>query len=166
MRRIKIALLIFVFCCAVCLQFSEAQKNTTPAKTIDDTTLRGADARPADWLTHGRNYSETRFSPLTQVSAGNVKNLGLAWAFETQTTRGLEATPLVADGKVYISTKKKLVVLAAGRGKKLLSEVTLGSTAYATPVAANGSLYVCSQSYLWAVQKGAHEVLAPVAAGE
>ncbi len=65
------------------------------------------------------------------------------------------STPLVADGKVYLGTKKKLVTLAASKELKVLSEITLGSTAYATPVAANGSLYVCSQSYLWAVQKGA-----------
>jgi outer membrane protein assembly factor BamB len=65
------------------------------------------------------------------------------------------STPLVADGKVYVNTKKKLVVLAAGKEKKLISEITLGAAAYETPVAANGTLYICSQSYLWAVQKGA-----------
>jgi len=76
-------------------------------------------------------------------------------------------TPLVADGKVYIGTKKKLVILAAGKELKMLSEIPLGSAAYATPVAANGTLFVCSQSYLWAVQKGATEAAAPaLAAGE
>jgi outer membrane protein assembly factor BamB len=75
------------------------------------------------------------------------------WVYET----GAEtwSTPLVADGKVFINTSKKLVVFAAGKQMKLLSEVTLGSTPYATPVAANGTLFVCSQNYLWAVQKGA-----------
>jgi outer membrane protein assembly factor BamB len=71
------------------------------------------------------------------------------------------STPLVADGKVFVSTKSKLVTLAAGRTLKVLSEVPLGSNAYATPVAADGTLFVCSQSYLWAVQKGAKEVPAP-----
>jgi outer membrane protein assembly factor BamB len=65
------------------------------------------------------------------------------------------SSPLVADGKVYIGTKKKLVVFAASKEKKLLSEINLGSSAYATPIVANGTLFVCSQSYLWAVQKGA-----------
>lgn len=65
------------------------------------------------------------------------------------------STPLVADGKVFVDTKKKLVVFAASKDKQVLSEVTLGSSAYATPVAANGTLFVCSQTYLWAVQKGA-----------
>jgi PQQ-dependent dehydrogenase (methanol/ethanol family) len=120
MRRIKIALLTFVFCCAVCLQFSEAQKKTSPAKTIDDASLRNADARPAEWLTHGRNYAETRFSSLNQISAGNVKNLGLAWAFETQTTRGLEATPVVADGVIYTTGSWSVVfAIDARTGKQL-----------------------------------------------
>ena len=65
------------------------------------------------------------------------------------------STPLVADGKIFVSTKSKLIVLAAGREMKVLSEIPLGSSAYATPVAANGTLFVCSQSYLWAVEKGA-----------
>ncbi len=72
------------------------------------------------------------------------------------------STPLVADGKVYVDTKKSLVTFAAGREKKVLSEVTLGSSAYSTPIAANGTLFVCSQSYLWAAQQGAH--LVPVTA--
>ncbi len=82
------------------------------------------------------------------------------WVYDTNAETW--STPLVADGKVYIGTKKKLVVLAAGREMKVISEVSLGSSAYATPVAANGTLFVCSQSYIWAVQKDAK--VAPVAA--
>jgi outer membrane protein assembly factor BamB len=86
------------------------------------------------------------------------------WLYQTHAETW--ATPLAADGKVYVSTNKKLVTLAAGRELKVLSEVPLGSAAYATPVAANGTLFVCSQSYLWAVQKGAKEPPPPVAAAE
>jgi outer membrane protein assembly factor BamB len=60
----------------------------------------------------------------------------------------------VADGKVYVGTKKSLQVLAAGREDKLLSEIRPGSPIMCTPVAANGVLYVASQKYLWAVQAG------------
>jgi outer membrane protein assembly factor BamB len=67
------------------------------------------------------------------------------------------STPLVADGKVYVNTTKKLITLADDKAMKVLSEVSLGSNGYATPVATNGTLFVCSQSYLWAVQKGAKE---------
>ena len=81
------------------------------------------------------------------------------WVHETNAETW--STPLVADGRIYICTKKKLVTLAAGKEKKLISEVSLGSSAYATPIVANSTLFVCSQSYLWAVQKGA-KMAAPV----
>jgi outer membrane protein assembly factor BamB len=84
------------------------------------------------------------------------------WVYETNAETW--STPLVADGKIFISTNKKLVTLAAGKVVKLLSEIPLGSAAYATPVAANGTLFVCSQSYLWAVQKGAKTAVPHVAA--
>jgi len=74
------------------------------------------------------------------------------WVHDTKTEDW--STPLVADGKVYVSAKNKLITLAAGRELKVLSEIPLGSSACATPVAANGTHFVCSQSYLWAVQQG------------
>lgn len=61
-------------------------------------------------------------------------------------------TPLIADGKVYLGTRRGLTVFAAGRKPKKLSEIALGSASYGTPVAANGVLYVASQRYLWAVK--------------
>jgi quinohemoprotein ethanol dehydrogenase len=60
-----------------------------------------ADEDPGNWLTHGRTYSEQRFSPLDQINDENVKDLGLAWHFDFGTNRGLEATPLVIDGVMY-----------------------------------------------------------------
>ena len=52
----------------------------------------------ADWPSHGLDYAETRFSRLTQINAGNVKELGLVWSYNLESTRGVEATPLVVDG--------------------------------------------------------------------
>ena len=59
---------------------------------------------------------------------------------------------LVADGKVCLPTQKQLWVLGAGKEKRVLSEIHLGAPIWATPVAANGVLYVASKQYLWAVQ--------------
>jgi len=62
---------------------------------------------------------------------------------------------LVADGKVYMPTPKGLTVLAAGKEKKVLSQINVGATIYATPVAANGTLYIASRAgWLWAVSQG------------
>jgi outer membrane protein assembly factor BamB len=64
------------------------------------------------------------------------------------------ASPLVADGKVYFATRGgDVLVFAASREKKLLSEVRLGSPISATPVAANGTLYFSTQKQLFAVAK-------------
>ena len=69
--------------------------------TVDDARLRAAAGEPGNWLTHGGTYAEQRYSTLEQIRADNVAQLGLAWSFDTQTNRGLEATPSVADGILY-----------------------------------------------------------------
>ncbi len=60
---------------------------------------------------------------------------------------------LLADGKVYLATKKDFFILAAGKEPKVLGQIYLGAPAYSTPIAANGVLHVASQRYLWAVQQ-------------
>jgi quinohemoprotein ethanol dehydrogenase len=124
-RRIKILLLFLLCCCTVFLKAPFAQKNSsTPAAKgaaqIDDAALRKADSRAGDWITHGRNYAETRFSPLSQINTDSVKKLGLAWSFDTDTTRGLEATPLIVDGVMYTTGSWSVVfALDARTGKQL-----------------------------------------------
>ncbi len=71
------------------------------------------------------------------------------WVHETNAE--VWASTLVADGKVYKPTLKGLWVLAAGKEKKVLSQIHLGAPSWASPVAANGTLYVTSRRYLWAV---------------
>jgi len=63
------------------------------------------------------------------------------------------ASSLVADGKIYFPTERHLWILAAGRELKVLSQINLGAPIWAPVVAANGTLYVASKNYLWAVQK-------------
>jgi outer membrane protein assembly factor BamB len=63
------------------------------------------------------------------------------------------ASAFVADGKVFIGNEKGvLTVLAAGREKKVLSEVRLPAGIVCTPIVANGVLYVACQTFLYAVQ--------------
>ena len=73
----------------------------------------------------------------------------LHW-FEPMTSE-IWGSTLVADGKIYLGTKKGLVVMKAGKEKPTPTIIPLGTPAYATPVVANGVLYVTSQRYLWAV---------------
>jgi outer membrane protein assembly factor BamB len=76
------------------------------------------------------------------------------WVHETQST--VWGSTLVADGKVYMPTPKGLYVFATGRVKRLLSHVSVGATLDATPVVANGDLYIASRAgWLWAVRQEA-----------
>ena len=54
---------------------------------------------------YGRSYGEQRFSPLDQVNRDNVANLGLAWFADMRSTRALEATPIVVDGMMFLSSE-------------------------------------------------------------
>jgi quinohemoprotein ethanol dehydrogenase len=60
-----------------------------------------ADAEPGNWLAHGRDYGEQRFSPLDQINSRNAGELGLAWYWNTGTRRGLQSTPIVVDGVMF-----------------------------------------------------------------
>jgi PQQ-dependent dehydrogenase (methanol/ethanol family) len=73
------------------------------SQLVDDARLRRAATEPGSWLAHGRTWAEQRYSPLARIDTSNVGQLGLVWSFDMQTTRGVEATPIVADGVMYVS---------------------------------------------------------------
>jgi len=74
-----------------------------PAGNVREARLFRADSEPQNWFTAGRDAGKTHFSPLAQINRRNVARLGFAWAFETGTTRVLEATPIVVDGIMIAS---------------------------------------------------------------
>jgi quinohemoprotein ethanol dehydrogenase len=87
---------------------------------VDDARLLAGDADGANWLSYGRTYDEQRFSPLTEVSDSNVSQLGLSWFADMDTSRGQEATPIVVDGVMYVSTAWSMVKAYDGATGKLL----------------------------------------------
>lgn len=71
---------------------------------VDGEALLNAGDDGANWITYGRTYDEQRFSPLDQINTANVDELGLAWFADMDTARGQEATPLIIDGKLYLTS--------------------------------------------------------------
>jgi outer membrane protein assembly factor BamB len=66
------------------------------------------------------------------------------------------ASPLAADGKVYLGTRSgSFYVFAASREKQVLSTLDLGRPVSSTATAANGVLYVATMSHLYALRQGA-----------
>lgn len=87
---------------------------------VDDARLLAANEDGANWMSYGRTYDEQRFSPLTDVNDGNVGQLGLEWSADMDTARGQEATPIVVDGVMYVSTAWSMVkAYDAATGKPL-----------------------------------------------
>jgi quinohemoprotein ethanol dehydrogenase len=96
------------------------EPRTARATFPDNQRIVDADRDPGSWLTHGRTYSEQRFSPLTSLTPESVGGLGLAWSYELRTNRGAEATPLVVDGIMYVTSSWSIVyALDAKSGKEL-----------------------------------------------
>lgn len=62
----------------------------------------------------------------------------------------------VVDGKVYIGDEDgDLLVFASAKEKKVLNEVNMGAPILATPVVANGTLYINTQTHLYAIANDA-----------
>jgi alcohol dehydrogenase (cytochrome c) len=68
----------------------------------NDRLLKGT-ADPSSWLQYGGDYGGMRHSPLTQITPANVGQLTVQWAFQTGQLGKFEATPIVANGIMYIT---------------------------------------------------------------
>ena len=113
---------------------------STPAApavaAVDAARLVAADSEPGSWMSYGRTYSEQRYSPLTAINASNIDTLGLAWSYELNTKRGIEATSIVVDGVMYTSSAWSIVhALDARTGAHLWS--------FDPKVAKDKSLHTC-----------------------
>jgi len=97
-----------VACMAATPVLAQEQDGVSAAE-VNFQRLVDADDFPGDWMTHGRTYSEQRYSPLAQIDRSTVSDLGLAWYADIDTSRAQEATPIVVDGKIYVSTSWSMV---------------------------------------------------------
>ena len=97
----------------------KASVSGAKAAEVSGERIDHADREAGNWMTHGRTYSEQRFSPLTAVNDKNISRLGLAWFYDLDTRRGQEATPLVIDGVMYFTTAwSKVISLDAASGAR------------------------------------------------
>ncbi|MBI3695204.1 MAG: c-type cytochrome, partial [Acidobacteria bacterium] len=75
-------------------------------------------AKPGDWLTYDGKLSGNRYSELSQIHTGTVNRLVLKWASPIPHF-GLEVTPLVADGIMYLSGPNQAYALDALTGRRI-----------------------------------------------
>jgi PQQ-dependent dehydrogenase (methanol/ethanol family) len=86
---------VFIACAPAC------QRGTSSPETAQAAGAEGGDR---DWTMPNKNPSATRFSDISQINTGNVKDLKVAWTFSTGVLRGHEGGPLVIGNTMYVHT--------------------------------------------------------------
>lgn len=85
-----------------------------------ESALRRAMADSASWPSYGRDQTNQRYSPLDQITTSNVAGLRLAWRYHTGIPHAFEASPIVVDGVMYVSTPlNHVVALDPATGRRL-----------------------------------------------
>ena len=111
---------------AAAAEATAAQEGAPAARNaaagINGARIQAADKEPGNWMAHGRTYDEQRYSPLDAINQETVDNLGLAWHWDTNTTRGLEATPIVVDGVMFTTGSWSVVWAHDAKTGELLWE--------------------------------------------
>ncbi len=83
-------------------------------------------AKNGEWRTYGGDLGNTRYSPLTQITADNFNRLEVAWRFSTANLGprpefNMESTPLMVNGVLYSTagSRRDVVALDAATGELL-----------------------------------------------
>ncbi len=77
----------------------------TFAAEVDSERLNNTAKEPQNWLTYGGNYAAWRYSALDQINRNNIGKLSPVWTFQTGVVDGgLQCTPIVVDGVMYITS--------------------------------------------------------------
>ncbi|WP_291051191.1 PQQ-dependent dehydrogenase, methanol/ethanol family [Hyphomonas sp.] len=93
---------------AACGQ-GQVQKAEPRGFAAVDTARISTESAGNEWLTYGGTYDEQRHSKLTAINKENVSQLGVAWTYDLATNRGVESTPIVVDGTMYVTSAWSVV---------------------------------------------------------
>lgn len=130
LKKMSVAMLatsVWLGACGGKEPVTEAPENTASqprdVRIAGDVTadrLRNAISTPQEWLSHGFSYDEQRYSPLSQIDTGTVADLGVTWTYDLKTSRGVESTPIVVNGVMFVTSAWSVVyALDAVTGEEL-----------------------------------------------
>jgi alcohol dehydrogenase (cytochrome c) len=72
-----------------------------------------------DWTTYNGSVDGNRYTTLDQITPANVRHVGPRWVFNMPNASGLEVTPVVADGVMYVTNANECFALDAGSGRPI-----------------------------------------------
>jgi len=113
MSRVAIACAAMIGVSCLSISANAQQEVKQEAKTasgqamvspVTQEQLNAADKNAKNFLLTNGNYAQTRFHPARQVNRDNVKNLHVAWIFQTDVKESLETSPIIVDGVMYVTT--------------------------------------------------------------
>jgi quinoprotein glucose dehydrogenase len=107
---------------AFCALVAFAIVSVTSAVAFAEDLKRPANAAPGqhDWPVYGGTAENNHYSSLAQINRKNVKQLKVAWSFDTQEHGGLQTSPIVVEGVLYgITPMQKVFALNAATGELL-----------------------------------------------
>jgi alcohol dehydrogenase (cytochrome c) len=95
-------------------------QHEAPAPNVTFDQLLKTESAPQNWLIYGGSFTSQRYSPLTQITPANVKELELKWVFQSRSLEKHEVTPLVVNGVMYtIQSPNDVIALDAATGKTI-----------------------------------------------
>ena len=91
-----------------------------PAANVTQQMLNGAGGDSKNFLATNGDYNQRRFYPGKQINTKNVKDLRVAWIFQTDVRESMETSPIVVNGVMYVTTSfDHLYALNAQTGEQL-----------------------------------------------
>lgn len=89
---------------------------------VSDAMMAGAGTNTANWTLDGRDYTNQRYSPLTQINTSTISSLSPVAIVQTGMVASFETTPIVVNGVMYLTTpvvnnQMKIMALNAATGE-------------------------------------------------
>jgi alcohol dehydrogenase (cytochrome c) len=106
--------------CVLAFVFTAAWAVHAQSREVTFERLVNAEKEPGNWLTYSGGYNGWRYSRLSQIDIGNVKNLKVKWLYQGRHVEKFETTPLVVDGIMYLTRPENAIIaLDALTGRQL-----------------------------------------------
>jgi len=95
------------------------QQGQSPVTAAVELSAEDLLARPvgANWPSYNGDYTGQRYSTLREINVANVRQLRAAWVFHPGNSQNLEATPVVLNGVMYVTSANDVFALDARTGR-------------------------------------------------
>lgn len=98
----------------------------TDQSLIPNTAIESVmNPREGEWATYYGNHNGNRYSPLHQITKENVAKLQPKWVY-TLPSPGLQTTPLVKDGIMYVTAPGQVCAVDARVGREIWCHTNSG----------------------------------------